>query len=231
VRRREVQVEVQKAGKAEASKRKELLEKERIEAERKSQGEEQMGIREEKKKKVREKWQENVKRVKEAKKREDNIQCEKSLAKALALEGDRREAVVAKKVVRKELTSEEVDQEFRKLNTGQIKANARLAVEQIGGVRKEAEKNVGLGLKMMRVEEGAVDENRLPPGFVMLKGKRAGGAKNLETKNVKASVPDKRGKKTLSIPAPVVEEMDMESGEEEDDFEKEQRNEVRVKIP
>jgi len=52
--------------------------------------------------------------------------------------------VATKKVVKKELTSEELDQEFKELNAGQIKVNTRLAVEQIvelkGGVRKETGK-------------------------------------------------------------------------------------------
>jgi len=63
VRRRKVQVEVQKAGKAEARKREELLEEEKNEAEKKSPGEKQKRIREEKKKKAREEWQSNVKGV------------------------------------------------------------------------------------------------------------------------------------------------------------------------
>jgi len=46
VRRMEVQVEVQKAGKLEARKREELLEEKKSEAEKKSQGEEQKRIRE-----------------------------------------------------------------------------------------------------------------------------------------------------------------------------------------
>jgi len=65
VRRREVQVEVQKAGNAEARKREELLEEERVKAEKKIQVEEQKRIREDKKKKVREEWQIIVKRAEE----------------------------------------------------------------------------------------------------------------------------------------------------------------------
>jgi len=59
---------------------------------------------------------------------------------------------------------------------------------------------------MIRAEEEAVDGNRLPPVSVILgtKAKGAGGSKNLETENVKASVPDKMAKKALSIPAPVI---------------------------
>jgi len=48
-------------------------------------------------------------------------------------------------------------------------------------------------------------------------------------KNVKAVGPDKIVKKMLNIPALVIEEMDLESGEE--DFRMEQRNEMRVEIP
>jgi len=77
-----------------------------MEAEKKSQGKEQKRIREEKKNKDREEWQGNVKRVEKKRKRQDKIQFEKSLAKALALGGDRCEMVATKKVVRKELTSE-----------------------------------------------------------------------------------------------------------------------------
>jgi len=215
-------MEVEKEGKAEARKREELLEEERVAAEKNPGGgtEETEG---EKKKKVREEWQINVKRAEEEKKRQDKIQFDKSLAKALALEGNKCETVVTKKVLRRDLTSEELDQEFRKLNGGQIKANARLAVEQIvesrGGVRKET----GPGLRMMRAEEESVDGFHLPP-------RGAGAAKNVEVENVKGFT-DKRGKKTLNIPAPVVKEMDLKSGKEEEDFGKEQQNEVRVEIP
>jgi len=73
---------------------------------------------------------------------------------------------------------------------------------------------------MMRAEEQTGDGNRLPPVSVMLgtKVRGADAAKSLEVENVKAV-------------GPVVEEMDLESGEEEEDFGKEQRNEVRVEIP
>jgi len=55
-------------------------------------------------------------------------------------------------------------------------------------------------------------------------------ARDTEVENVKF-IRDKREKKTLNIPESVVEEMDLESVEEEEDFRKEQRNEVRVEIP
>jgi len=53
--------------------------------------------------------------------------------------------------------------------------------------------------------------------------------RSLVVENVKAVGPDKRLKKILNIPAPLIEEIDLES--EEEDFRKEQRNEVRVEIP
>jgi len=86
---------------------------------------------------------------------------------------------------------------------------------------------------MIRAEEETVDGNCLPPVSVILgtKVKGAGGSKNLETENVKSTLLKKKAKKALSIPAPVIEKMDMERGEEEEDFGKEQRNELRVEIP
>jgi len=60
VRRSEVQVEIQKARNAEARKREELLEEERVAAEKKIQAEEQKKVREDRKKKVWEEWQINV---------------------------------------------------------------------------------------------------------------------------------------------------------------------------
>jgi len=112
-----------------------------------------------------------------------------------------------------------------------------LVVEQIvklkGDVRKETGKNVGTGLRMMRAEEESGDGNRLPPVSVMLgtKVRSAGGAKNLEIENLKAMVPEKKVKKVLIIPEPVIEELDMGSGQKKKDFGREQRNEVRVEIP
>jgi len=85
---------------------------------------------------------------------------------------------------------------------------------------------------MMRAEEETGDGNRLPPESVMLGTKDRGDvvARDEEVENVKV-VLHKKGKKTLNIPESVVEEMDLESGEKEKEFEKEQRNEVRVEIP
>jgi len=53
---RELQLEVQKAGKAEAKKSEELIEEERVTTEKKIQVEEQQTIKEAKKKKVREEF-------------------------------------------------------------------------------------------------------------------------------------------------------------------------------
>jgi len=41
----------------------------------------------------------------------------------------------------------------------------------------------------------------------------------------------KKGKKVISVPAPIVEEMEVGSGGDEVDFGKEQREDVRVEIP
>jgi len=130
VRRIEVQLEVHQDGKAEARKREELLEEERATAEKKIQLEEQEKAKEEKKKKVKEEWQKKLKlsKAEEERKREDKVQFDKSLAKTLAIE---RNVTISKKSLRRNLTSEELDQEFRELNPAQLQANARLAVEQL----------------------------------------------------------------------------------------------------
>jgi len=231
MRRREVQVEIQNAEKAEARKRDEQLEEKRVAVEKKIQLEEQQKNREEKKRKVKEEWQKNLRLVEEEKKREDKIQIEKSLAKTLALEGDRSEAVAVKKVARKEMTSAELDQEFRELNAAQMRVNTRAAVDQIVGEkwsgRKETEKSGTPGLRMMRAEGEMGDGSCLPPVSAIF-GPKTRGAGAVD--NVK-SLTEKRGKKVISIPAPVVEEMELESGGEEVDFEKEQRDDVRVEIP
>jgi len=207
------------------------LEKERVAADKKIQLEEQQKNIEEKKKKVKEEWQKNLSLVKEEKKREDKIQFEKSLAKTLALEGDRSEAVAVKKVAWKEMTSAELDQEFRELNAAHMRVNTRAAVDQIVGAKgngmKETEKSGTPGLRMMRAEGEEGDGIRLPPVSAIF-GPKTRGAGAVE--NVK-SVTEKRGKKVISIPAPVVEEMELERGGEEVDFEKKQRDDVKVEIP
>jgi len=235
VRRREVQVELQKERRAEAKKREEVLEEERTAAKKKSQVEEQQRNREEKKKKVREEWQKQMKLVEEEKKREDKIQFDKVLAKTLALEGAGGTNVV-KKVPRKDRTSDEIDQEFRELNSGQRKANARLAVEELAAPKKvtEREKSATIRRRMLRAKEITGASSRLPPVSVMLnRGDVADQDKKVE--NVK-TVREKRERKTLNIPDSVAEKsvgekMDLESGEKEEDFQKGQRNEVRIEIP
>jgi len=81
------------------------------------------------------------------------------------LEGG-REKMATKKVLRRDLTSEKLDQGFRKLNSGRIRANARLVKEKLeelkGGVRKEIEKDTVRGLRMMRADEETGDGSRLP---------------------------------------------------------------------
>jgi len=164
------------------------------------------------------------------KKREDKIQFDKVLAKTLALERE-VETLVTKKVLRRDLTSEELDQEFQELNSGQIKANARLAIEELaaprGAVRKK--KSTAVGRRMMRAEEEKGDNNRLPPVSVMLSRGDVVAWDN-EVENVEV-IRKKRENKTVNIPESVVEEMDLEIGEDEENFQKEQRNEVRVEIP
>jgi len=146
MRKREVQVEILNAGKVDARKREELLEFKRVAAEKKTRLEEQQKSREEKKRRAKEEWQKNVRLAEEEKKREDKIQLDKCLAKTLALE---EEAVVNKKAPRRDLTSEELDQEFWDLNAGQVKANAWLVVEQL-----VEQRGVGRKKKMQRQEEG-----------------------------------------------------------------------------
>jgi len=84
----------------------------------------------------------------------------------LALERDSCELAVTKKAVRKEMTSAELDQEFRELNAAQMKVNTRAAVDQIIGVkgsgRKETERSGAPGLRMMRAEEETGGGSRLP---------------------------------------------------------------------
>jgi len=132
VRKREVQLEVQEKGRVEARKRDQLLEQEMATAEKKIQLEEQQRNKDEKKRKIMEEWQKNLRLVEEQKK-EDKIQFEKSLTKALALEGGRAETVVVKKGGRKEMTSVELDAEFRELNAAQMRINTRAAVDQVVG--------------------------------------------------------------------------------------------------
>jgi len=101
MRRREEQVAIQNTGKIDARKREELLEQESATAEKKIQLEEQQKNKVEKSRKIKEDWQKNLRLVEEQKRKEDNIQFDKSLAKTLAIEGGRSETVVIKKGGRK----------------------------------------------------------------------------------------------------------------------------------
>jgi len=129
-----VQVLVQNAGKIEARKRGETLEQERVTAEKKMWMEEERKDREQnKRKRVKEEWQKNEKIAEEQRKKEDKVQFDKCLAKTLVIEGDRLQTLTAKRGGRKEMTSEELDQEFRDLNAAQMKANTMEAIVQLVG--------------------------------------------------------------------------------------------------
>jgi len=129
----------------------------------------------------------------------------------------------ARKSSKKEMTSEELDQEFRELNTAQLQANDKLTVEQIIGTK---DKVTALGRRMMRAEGENGESSRLPPVSEILstKSKSPGVAEN-----VKIMV-EKKAKKTMSVPAPIIEEMELKGEEVEIDFEIEHRNECRAEV-
>jgi len=115
---------------------------------------------------------ETVKITEEEKNKEDRVQFNQALTKTLLQQGGVNTAGAKKvlKVLRRELTSEELDQEFHDLNAGQVKANARLAVEELAipkGVHKK-EKSATIGGRMMRAKEELGETNRLPPVSVLL---------------------------------------------------------------
>jgi len=147
------------------------------------------------------------------------------LSKTLAIEGD---ANGAKKSSRRDMTSEKLDQEFRELNASQLQANAKLAVEQMIGTKKvvRKEKVAALGRWMMRAEGEIREGSRLPPVTenLSVKSKSSGAVENVKT------IIEKKGKKTVSLPAPIIEEMELEGGEVEVDFEIEQSNECRGEV-
>jgi len=108
--------------------------------------------------------------------------------------------MVVKKVPRKDLTSDEIDQEFRELNSGQIKVIARLALEELAAPKKvtERKKSATIGRRMMRAEETTGDSSRLPPVSVMLnKGDVADQDKKVENNK---RVREKREKKNIKYP-------------------------------
>jgi len=231
MRRREEQVAIQNAGKIEARKRKNVLEQKKATAEKKIQMEEERKDRDEKKKRAREEWQRQTKLVEKEKRREDKIQFEKCLVKTLAIEGDRSETVPVKSSVNKQMTNLEIDQEFRELNAAQMRINTRAAVDQIVGARvtgkKDVQKSAPSGLRMMRAEEGGKGEcSRLPPVSDIQSANTQGAGTN---ENVKI-VTERKGKKVVNIPTPVMEEMELEGEEVKVDFER-VGNEDVVEIP
>jgi len=157
------------------------------------------------------------------------VQFNKCLAKTLVIEGDTN---IDRESSRKDMTSEELDKEFRELNASQLQANARLAVEQITGtkgvLRKEkvAEKVAALGRRMMRAEEESGEGGCLPlvTEILSAKSKGSGAVKNVKT------IVEKKGKKIVRVPDPIIEEMELEGEEVEVDFERE-NSEGRVEIP
>jgi len=122
-----------------------------------------------KKKRAKEEWQKNLSL--EERKREDKTQFDRALAKTLEIEGNKVRAVsvnlVASTGTRREMTSAELDQEFRDLNAAQMKVNTRAAIDKLAGSevnrKKEGEKAVIVGKRMMRAEDVTVVVNRLPP--------------------------------------------------------------------
>jgi len=232
MRRREEQVTVQNADKLEARKREDVLEQERTTAEKKIWAEQQKKDNEQKKKRVKEEWQRKL--LEEERKRKDRIEFDKCLAKTLEIEGSKTGPAPVKTAPRRDMTSAEMDQEFRELNTAQMRINTRAAVDQIVwsevAKKKEGEKCVLVGKRMMRTEEGTKEGNRLPPIALMLSAVGKGnvlGPQGQEVENTKM-VKERKGKKVLEIPERVVEERDVEGGDE--DFGIDQRMEVIVEM-
>jgi len=159
--------------------------------------------------------------VEEQNRKEDKIQLDKSLVKALEIEGGRAETIVIKKGGRKEMTSAELDAEFKELNATQMRVNTRAAVDQIVGTRmsarKETTKSTVSGFKMMWAEEESEEGNMLPPiTEILSKIKTKGDVENVKkVRTVKA-------KKVMSMPALIIEEMELEGEEVQVDFEREE---------
>jgi len=109
--------------------------------------------------------------------------------------------------------------------------NTRAAVDQVVGARvsgrKETQKSGAPGFKMMRAEEESGKGGRLPPVTEIL-NTRSRGAGAVE--NVKAIIGEK-GEKIVSVPAPIIEEMELEGEEVEVEFKREQNNKSRAEIP
>jgi len=233
MKQREEQVAVQNAGKVEARKRKDVLEQERAAAEKKMWAEQQKKDNDQKKKRVEEEWQKKL--LQEERKLDDKIQFDKSMAKTLEIEGSKTGSAPVKTVPRRDMTSAEMDQEFRELNAAQMRVNARAAVDQIVGSevnrKKKGEKSVIVGKRMMRMEEGTKEGNQLPPIALMLSAGSKGNVLDPQDQGVENTklVKEKKGRKILKIPESVVEEMDVKGGKE--DFGIDQRTEVVVEMP
>jgi len=227
MRKREEQVAIQNAGKIVARKREETLEQERLTAEMKMWMEEERKDRNENKRKsVKEEWQKNAKIAEEQRKKEDKAQFDKSLAKTLAIERDQSQVSIAKKGGRKEMTSAELDQEFRDINAAQMKVNTREAIVQLVGVKlvgeNEMQKSGQSGLRIMRADEENRADVQLPPVTEILSTRS-----RVLTENVKA-VTERKIKKAVSIRPPIVEEMELDVVEVEIDFEKDQEGAAEI---
>jgi len=89
-----------------------------------------------------------------------------------------------------------------------MKVNTRAAVDQIVGAKvtrkKEVQKSGSSGSKMMRADEESRTDGPLPPVTETLNARSRSVSVR---KNVKAVI-KKKVKKTVSIPAPIVEEME-----------------------
>jgi len=226
MKRREEQEAVQNAGKINARKREDILELERAAAEKTLWAEQQRKDSDQKKKTAREEWQRNL--AVEERKKEDKIQFNKSLAKALEIEGNVEPAAV-KKGGRKDMTSAELDAEFMELNEAQMRANTRAAVDQVVSARLSARKEVSKSsvgcARMMRVEGEEV--KKLPPVLVLLDR----GEVEVRTLNHVQVTKGRVAKKVMKVPTPVLEEMELEGEELEIDFEGERREVNVAEIP
>jgi len=131
------------------------------------------------------------------------------------------------------MTSAEMDEEFRELNATQMRVNTRAAVDQLvsseASARKGVEKGVIAGKRMMRVE-GVTEEGNLlsPTPSVLSAGNKELERQNPEVENIN-TIKEKKGRKVLEIPERVVEEMDVEGGEE--DFGIDRHTEVLLEMP
>jgi len=107
-----------------------------------------------------------------------------------------------------------------------MKINTREAVAQIVGIKvtgkKEVQKSGQSGLRMMRADEENRTDVQLPPVTEILNTRS-----RVVTENVKA-VAEKKEKKTVSIPPPIIEEMELDVVEIEVDFEKDQEGAAEI---